>query len=132
MLKTRSLWTVLIVAINMAFVITACSGAAVPTAAPRPTSVPSTASQPTSAPDQATVPVDWTTYTSPHYGYVIDYPTAWVASPAQRDWPSSGSSYPDDNAVDKWSAPTTDPWILMFVLSVQLAEGESAADRIAK
>jgi hypothetical protein len=120
MFKTRTLWTVLVPATIMAFVITACSEVAEPTT-PR-----------TNTPDDKTVPVDWTTYTSPHYGYAIDYPTSWVLTPAKQDWPSSGSSYPDDNAVDKWAAPTSDPWILMFVLSVPLAEGESAADRIAK
>src|SRR5262245_18535118 len=126
MLRTGPLWTVLSSAITMAFVITACSQAAVPTTAP------TAAPQPTDGADGATVPVEWTTYTSPEYGYAIDYPTNWAATPAKKDWPSSGSSYPDDDAVDKSAAPTSDPWILMFVLSVPLAEGESADDRIAK
>lgn len=131
----------------MAFVITACTATsapttaptAAPTAAPRPTSVtPPTNLPPAASPttnaaaDETNVPVDWKTYTSPHYGYAIEHPTNWEMAPAKRDWPSDNGTYPDDDAVDKWGAPASDPWILMFVLSVQLAKGESAADRIAK
>jgi hypothetical protein len=81
----------------------------------------------------ATVPTDWTTYTSTRYGYAIDAPSDWIATPAAKDWPSSGESYPDDNAIDKWALPPGDPnWVLMFVSSVALSPGEVAADRIAK
>ncbi len=48
MFKARMFWTVSIVAINMAFVIAACSGAAVPTS--MPTTVPSTTPTSTSTP----------------------------------------------------------------------------------
>ena len=79
------------------------------------------------------MPVQWTTYASSHYGYSIDYPSEWIATPASQDWPSSGFSYPDDPAVDKWANPSTSPyWVLMFVLSVPLNTGEAPADRIAK
>lgn len=103
-----------------------------PTSVVQPTSVPPSASQPTIALAGTTVPGAWTTYTSPRYGYAVDYPTDWKLTPATRDWPSDYGTYPDGNAVDGWDAPTFDPWIMMFVLSVQLSKGESAADRIAK
>lgn len=52
MFKTRSFSTILIVAINMAFVITACSGAVVQTTipAPTPTTVPTIVATATLAP----------------------------------------------------------------------------------
>jgi hypothetical protein len=82
---------------------------------------------------EATEPTEWTTYTSTRYGYAIDYPSDWIATPAAKDWPSTGESYPDDNAVDKWALPPGDPnWVLMFVSSVALSAGELPADRIAK
>ena len=124
MFKTGPLWTVLTIAMMMTLVVTACSGAAVPT--PTPTSAP------TDVPDTTTVHGDSTTYTSPHYGYSVDYPSTWVLTPATRDWPAYGSSYPDEGGANKWTAPTSDPWILLFLVSQPLDQGQSPSARIAK
>jgi len=81
----------------------------------------------------ATVPIEWTTYESSRYAYSVDYPTDWIATPASQDWPPTGFSYPDDPAIDKWVMPSPSPsWVLMFVSSVPLADGEDAAKRIAR
>ncbi|MEA2652202.1 MAG: hypothetical protein QOI85_1923 [Chloroflexota bacterium] len=54
-------------------------------------------------------------------------------TPASRDWPAEGSSYPDDDAIDKWTAPTASPsWVLMFVSSVAMPGDETPEERIAK
>ncbi len=80
----------------------------------------------------ATVPTAWTTYTSSRYSYAVDAPTDWTSTPAKRDWPADGESYPDDNAIDKWALPPGNPnWVLMFVLSVAMGAGETPADRLA-
>jgi hypothetical protein len=100
------------------------------TASPSPSSPVTPSSLPSA---EATIPTAWTTYTSTRYGYAIDAPNDWRASPARRDWPADGDTYPDDDAVDRWTNPPGSPyWVLMFVLSVAMAPGETAADRMAK
>lgn len=122
-MKVRAFWTVSVVTINVALVITACGRAAVPT------TMPTTA--PTDVPDSTAVHGDATTYTSPHYGYAVNYPTTWVFTPETRDWPAYEGSYPDEGGANKWTAPTSDPWILLFVVSQPLDQGQSASARIA-
>jgi hypothetical protein len=102
----------------------------VATASASPTMSATATGSPTAEP---TVPTAWTTYPSTRYGYAIDAPADWTSTPAKRDWPPDGESYPDDNAIDKWAIPPTSPnWVLMFVLSVAMAPGETATDRLAK
>ena len=114
-------------------ILAGCAAAGSPSveaSAPLAASLAAESSSPSAA---ATVPAEWTTYTSTRYGYAIDYPSDWIATPAAKDWPSTAESYPDDNAIDKWALPPGDPnWVLMFVSSVALSPGEVAADRIAK
>jgi hypothetical protein len=101
-----------------------------PSASPTTIVTATPSASPTAEP---TVPTKWTTYTSTRYSYAIDAPNDWRASPAKRDWPASGDTYPDDDAVDRWTNPQNSPyWVLMFVLSVTMAPGETAADRMAK
>lgn len=107
------------------------ASAAAQSPAPSLSSVQSTA--PPSPAAEATVPTDWATYRSPRYAYSVDYPTDWIPTEAQQDWPASGFSFPEDYAIDKWAAPPTSPnWILMFVSSVPLKNGETSAQRIAR
>jgi hypothetical protein len=101
-----------------------------PPPSPSPARVSASPSPPKA---EATVPVDWTTYTSERYRYAIDYPSDWIGTPAAQDWPSNGFTYPEDYAIDKWVMPQTDSiWVLMFVSSVALQQGETPAERIAK
>ena len=102
---------------------------ATPSVSPTTVVTASAIGSPTAEP---TVPTEWTTYTSTRYSYAIDAPADWAATPATRDWPPDGETYPDDNAVDKWAIPPTNPWVLMFVLSVAMAPGETSAARLAK
>lgn len=86
-----------------------------------------------SATGEATETTEWTTYTSDRYQYSIEYPSDWQMTPASRDWPAEGSSYPDDDAIDKWTAPSASPsWVLMFVSSVAMPGDETPEERIAK
>jgi hypothetical protein len=140
-------WVVLI----SVAVIAACAGcnpsagtspateAPAPTVSSAPTPSPSTASAiasasaSTSPAAEATVPTDWTTYSSTRYAYTVDYPTDWIATPASQDWPATGFSFPDDPAIDKWVKPAAgSDWVLMFVSSVPLKDGEDAKERIAR
>lgn len=141
--------SVLAVALG-AIVIAACGSGAAPTIpgtgtpyvvptpsmTSTPTPSPPLASSPSSEPTaaaEATVRIDWTTYTSERYSYAVDYPTDWLATPAVQDWPSNGDSYPTDSAVDKWALPPTNAiWVLMFISSVPLGEGQTPTERIAK
>ena len=99
-----------------------------------PSASPTATATATSSPSaEPTVPTAWTTYTSTRYAYAIDAPADWTSTPAKRDWPADGETYPDDNAIDKWAIPPSNPnWVLMFVLSVAMAPGETPADRMAK
>jgi hypothetical protein len=102
----------------------------VATASASPTPSATATGSPTAEP---TVPTAWTTYPSTRYAYAVDAPADWTFTAAKRDWPPDGESYADDNAIDKWAIPPSSPnWVLMFVLSVALAPGETAADRLAK
>lgn len=117
----------------VAIVLAGCGSAASPSVEASASLSPSLAAESVSPSAEATVPTEWTTYTSTRYGYAIDAPSDWIATAAAKDWPSTGESYPDDNAIDKWALPPGDPnWVLMFVSSVALSPGEVAADRIAK
>lgn len=128
-MRSRSAFALVVLAI----VLAGCGAAGSPSieaSAPVAPSLAAESAAPSAAP---TVPTEWTTYTSDRYGYAIDYPSDWIATPAAKDWPSTGESYPDDNAVDKWALPPGDPnWVLMFVSSVALSPDELPADRIAK
>ena len=126
----------LVLAIGAA-IVTGCGSATAPTSegpgSPSPSLAPASASASPSPTAEPTVPVNWTAYTSTRYGYAIDYPSDWIATPAKKDWPSTSQSYPDDDAIDKWALPPSNPnWVLMFVSSVALNPGEQPADRIAK
>jgi hypothetical protein len=124
MFKAKGFRTVLTTAVMMTCVVTACSSVAAPTPAP--------ASAPTEVPDSTAVHGDSTTYTSPHYGYAVDYPTTWMLTPAQRDSTAYEGSYPNGDVVNNWAAPTSDPWVQMFVLAQPLADGQTASVRIAQ
>ena len=116
-----------------ATMLAGCGSIASPTLEPSSSSSSTETPAPSSPAWVASVAIEWTTYTSTRYAYSIEYPSDWIATPAAKDWPSTGESYPDDNAIDKWALPPGDPnWVLMFVSSVALNPGELPADRIAK
>lgn len=117
----------------VAIILAGCGAAGSPSVEASAAVVPSLAAESASPSAAATVPAEWKTYTSDRYGYAIDAPSDWIATPAAKDWPPTGESYPDDNAIDKWALPPGDPnWVLMFVSSIALSPGELPADRIAK
>jgi hypothetical protein len=139
--------SVLVISISVLAACAGCSPAAGPsstvTPVPAPTAAPASASAAATASAspfasaspaaEATVPTDWTTYASTRYAYSVDYPTDWIATPASQDWPATGFSYPDDPAIDKWVKPAAgSDWVLMFVSSVPLKDGETAKERIAR
>jgi len=70
-----------------------------PTVAPSPTAAPS--ESPAAA--QTTRP-NWTTFTSPQYGYTVDHPTAFQAAPATEEWPLGEIVGKEEPWVDKFFA----------------------------
>jgi hypothetical protein len=59
---------------------------------------------------ERTTPPNWTTFTSPQYGYTVDHPTAFQATPATEEWPFEAIVGNEEPYVDKFfaaSGPTT-------------------------
>ena len=65
-------------------------------------------------------------HSSTRFGYAIEYPAGWAVRTATADWPNVGFPEPDGSEVDRFGA-TADSASWMFVSSVVLVDGESAA-----
>ncbi|HUQ78001.1 MAG TPA: hypothetical protein VM427_03910 [Patescibacteria group bacterium] len=112
------------------------SGSSVPPTAPAPSPtaaatvpVASASGVPASARASEPLPSESTAvvaYSSKRFGYAVDYPAGWVVRPATNDWPSNGFPEPEGTTVDRFApAPDSPTW--MFVSSVLLADGKTAA-----
>jgi hypothetical protein len=72
---------------------------------PAPTVAPSPSAAPSESPAavQTTRP-NWTTFTSPLYGYTVDHPTAFQAAAATEEWPLGEIVGKEEPWVDKFFA----------------------------
>ena len=58
---------------------------------------PSPSVAPSESPAAArTTPPNWTTFTSPQYGYTVDHPTAFQVTPATEEWPRELISWAEE------------------------------------
>jgi hypothetical protein len=73
-------------------------GTQAPTVAPSPTAAPS------ESPAAVTTRPNWTTFTSPLYGYTVDHPTAFQAAAATEEWPLGEIVGKEEPWVDKFFA----------------------------
>jgi hypothetical protein len=48
---------------------------------------------------------NWTSFTSPQYGYTIEYPSAYSAVPATEAWTGEDQFGPEESFVDRFFAP---------------------------
>ena len=92
------------------------------------TATPSAA--PSESPAAArTTPPNWTTFTSPQYGYTVDHPTAFQPTAATEEWPLGEVVGNQEPWVDKFFAPfgqTT----FVGIASQQLPEGITPEDAL--
>lgn len=98
-------------------------------APPTPTPAPSSTIGPSQSAAGKLVP-----FTSPIYGYTIEYPAEWVVRPAAR--PLSGLELPLDTSpgvdtlalpIDRYGASPSGPHGTIFVSSAQIASGTTLA-----
>lgn len=99
-----------------------------PSPAPPPSSAPTSSRPPSPAP-QGAVPTEWETYTSYRFGYSIDHPAEWVATPATADW-AFGGLHPEGNNLDRFGLTPTGTRVL--VSSTPISAEQTSADRIAE
>ena len=67
---------------------------------------PSPSVAPSESPAAArTTPPNWTTFTSPQYGYTVDNPTAFQVTPATEEWPLEAVVGNSEPWVDRFFAP---------------------------
>ena len=73
---------------------------------PSPSVAPSDAPAPSGSPAvvQTSRP-NWTRFTSPQYGYTVDHPTAFQATPATEEWPLGEVVGNQEPWVDRFFAP---------------------------
>jgi len=95
-----------------------------PTVAPSPTAAPS--GSPAAA--QTTRP-NWTTFTSPQYGYTVDHPTAFQVAPATEEWPLGEIVGKEEPWVDKFFAAVGQT-TFVGIASQQLPEGITPEDAL--
>jgi hypothetical protein len=76
---------------------------AAPETSPPPSVAPSEA--PASAAAEPSIPPNWTTFTSPQYGYTVNHPTAFQVTPATEEWPLGAIVGNEEPWVDKFFAP---------------------------
>lgn len=97
---------------------------------PTPTVAPSATAAPSESPAaiQTTRP-NWTTFTSPQYGYTVEHPTAFQATAATEEWPLGEVVGNQEPWVDKFFAPfgqTT----FVGIASQELPEGITPEDAL--
>jgi hypothetical protein len=95
-----------------------------PTVAPSPTAAPSGSP----AAVQTTRP-NWTTFTSPQYGYTVDHPTAFQVTPATEEWPLGEIVGNQEPWVDKFFAAVGQT-TFVGIASQQLPEGITPEDAL--
>ena len=71
---------------------------------PAPTVAPSPTAAPSESPAAVTTRPNWTTFTSPLYGYTVDHPTAFQAAAATEEWPLGEIVGKEEPWVDKFFA----------------------------
>jgi hypothetical protein len=70
---------------------------------PQPSTAPSEA--PSSPAAERSIRPNWTTFTSPQYGYTVDHPIAFQVTPATEEWPLGEVVGNEEPWVDKFFAP---------------------------
>jgi hypothetical protein len=109
--RTRSMSTTLRLGLSAAIVVAAILGG-IYVLGPRsdssvagPESLPPSVA-PSGSPTAArTTPPNWTTFTSPHYGYTVEHPIAFQVTPATEDWPLGAFVGNEEPWVDRFFAP---------------------------
>jgi hypothetical protein len=97
--------------------------ATLPTPSPAPTAAPTTTLA-------VAVPGGWSDYTSSRFGYSIQYPPEWTATPADEDWPVNGFPDPHGTGLDRF-APSADSPLFVYVSSTSNAAGQAALAEMA-
>jgi hypothetical protein len=72
---------------------------------PTPSVAPSESTPSESPTAERTTPPNWSTFTSPQYGYTVDHPTAFQVTAATEEWPLGEIVGNQEPWVDKFFAP---------------------------
>ncbi|HEU5204366.1 MAG TPA: hypothetical protein VFU17_08720 [Candidatus Limnocylindrales bacterium] len=135
--RTTSMTSTLRLGLAAAVVIAAALGSVyflgsrstAPVAGPE-TPTPTVAPSPTAAPSDSPAAVgttrpNWTTFTSPQYGYTVDHPLAFQAAPATEAWPLGEVVGKEEPWVDKFFSAVGQT-TFVGIASQQLPEGLTA------
>jgi hypothetical protein len=95
---------------------------------PPPSAAPS--ETPASPAAERSIRPNWTTFTSPQYGYTVEHPTAFQATPATEEWPAGGIVGNVDPWVDRFLA-TFGGTNFVGIASQPVPEGTTSEEWIA-
>jgi hypothetical protein len=79
---------------------------------------------PSEAPSNGAPAGTLSTFSSPQYGYSVEYPTPYAAVPATEPWPDDGQLGPEEPWVDRFFAPNS----TTFVGIAAMPKPEGATD----